>query len=489
MTIQSKNWRLYQEEAATFFREQGCSTEVEAKVIGVRTKHKIDVWVTFSRYGLECKWVIECKLWNKRVSKEKVNALKTTVEDIGADRGIIICEKGFQSGALQAARGTNITLIPSFEEFKKTAKTDLNTLKLIPDNTSSIPISQLYCFPLDNGPNSLLYKNDILFVGNQQGSNIAFINPLNKTILDTVELDNYELAPSRGAKSKREIGRYPPGNMTVADGKLFVGQVFSDFILVIDIETRSVIRRIFIPGGGEGILASSPDGNKVYFSSNKISKFFIIDSSTYKFEAIPYPGSGRGASSILAHPNGQKLYVGIQRGGQLRGKTYSGGNSFLAVYNLQNGLYESEIYLAEITDETSDDGMPICLTLDTENDLLYIGMFQSRKGIYCLDTKENRIVNNITFEPNSHNKYFEWVDPLAQAIYKEYLLSVNRNNYELVILKKESRNEVRTIPLTEALNGPRDIVIIGDEAIISYPKRNGLIFVDLVKATDTKKLI
>ena len=56
--------------------------------------------------------------------------------------------------------------------------------------------------------------------------------------------------------------QHPPGNIACADGKLFVGQVFSDFVLVIDIETQSIIKRIPIPGGGEGAIAASPDGRQ-----------------------------------------------------------------------------------------------------------------------------------------------------------------------------------------------------------------------------------
>ena len=44
------------------------------------------------------------------MNKLHVLALRTIVNDIGADRGFIISEKGFQSGANEAARDANITL-------------------------------------------------------------------------------------------------------------------------------------------------------------------------------------------------------------------------------------------------------------------------------------------------------------------------------------------------------------------------------------------
>ena len=124
------DWRQYQEETASFFRGLGCSVDVEAVVHGPYAEHRVDVWVQFVRYGVQCKWVVECKLWNSNVSKEKVMALKAIVDDVGADRGIIITEKGFQSGAYDAARGKNLTLVTALEEFKRTALTAMESRPL-----------------------------------------------------------------------------------------------------------------------------------------------------------------------------------------------------------------------------------------------------------------------------------------------------------------------------------------------------------------------
>ena len=95
------DWKQYQEETAKFFRSLGCEAEVEAKVAGARAEHSIDVWVRFKRFGLESRWAIECKHWNSSVPKEKVLVLKSLVEDVGADRGILISAAGFQSGAVR----------------------------------------------------------------------------------------------------------------------------------------------------------------------------------------------------------------------------------------------------------------------------------------------------------------------------------------------------------------------------------------------------
>lgn len=118
------NWRRYQEETAEFFRSLGCEADVEAKVPGARAEHRIDVWVRFKKFGLETKWVVECKYWNSSVTKEKVLVLRSVVEDVGADRGILISAAGYQSGAVRAAEKTNITLT-DLEGLKETAQEDL----------------------------------------------------------------------------------------------------------------------------------------------------------------------------------------------------------------------------------------------------------------------------------------------------------------------------------------------------------------------------
>ena len=474
-----KDWQEYQEKTASFFRKQGCIAEVDAKVKGARATHNLDVRVSFSNHGIDCNWVIECKLWNKRVPKEKVLVLKTIVDDIGADKGIILSEKGFQKGAYDAARQSNITLVTSLEEFERTAKTISKSIKLRLNVQQTENEPPIFEFPNKDQPHTLLMQGSRLFIGNWQTGNISIIDPQNRTIESIIELDNYEALSSSTKTSKtREIRRYQPGNMAIADGRLFLGQVFSDFILAIDIATKSIVKRLVIPGGGEGSITSSSDSRLVYFASNKENYFFIIDSATYEYKRVPYPSGGRGSMYILAHPHKPHLYIGIQRGGTLNGKSYPGGNSFLAVYDLANQKYIKNIYLAEIRDNRSDDSTPACLLWDGDH-YIYVGMFQSNKGIYKIDEETLEIVQNISFEPNKYNKYFTWVDPLSLALFKNSVISLNRNNRELVLVDKQSGEISRSIYLGEAPNGPRDVVVYGNEAIVSYPERHGLIFINL----------
>jgi hypothetical protein len=117
-------WKKYEEKAAEFFISLGLKATVGKEVPGVRGSHEVDVFVEGSLYGIEFKWVVECKAWKSNVPKEKVMALISIVQDIGADRGFLLSEKGFQSGAIRAVNNTNITLT-SINDLQSTVEEEL----------------------------------------------------------------------------------------------------------------------------------------------------------------------------------------------------------------------------------------------------------------------------------------------------------------------------------------------------------------------------
>jgi hypothetical protein len=122
------NWKDYQEEAATFFRSLGLSASTDITVKGVRTSHDVDVLVKSIHVGFEVTWIVECKHWQTRVSKLHVLALREIVSDVGADRGILLSEAGFQSGAIEAATLTNVQ-VTSLAEVSISAKNDIYAMR------------------------------------------------------------------------------------------------------------------------------------------------------------------------------------------------------------------------------------------------------------------------------------------------------------------------------------------------------------------------
>jgi restriction system protein len=121
-------WKEYQEEAASFFRSLGLDASTDVTVKGVRTTHDIDVLVKSEYVGFEIVWIVECKCWKTPVSKSHVLALREIVTDTGADRGILLSESGFQSGAIEAANLTNVQ-VTSLEEVSVTARSDFFSMR------------------------------------------------------------------------------------------------------------------------------------------------------------------------------------------------------------------------------------------------------------------------------------------------------------------------------------------------------------------------
>ncbi|HII4349572.1 TPA: restriction endonuclease [Enterobacter cloacae] len=122
MTKHNKNidsdWYKFQEEICDHFNNLGANAKTNVTVDGVRGSSDIDVVVVSKYLGTDFKWFVEAKYWNSNVTKEIVHAFSTVLQNTGADRGFIISKNGFQSGAIEATKHTNISLY-TFDEFKK----------------------------------------------------------------------------------------------------------------------------------------------------------------------------------------------------------------------------------------------------------------------------------------------------------------------------------------------------------------------------------
>ncbi len=122
-------WQEYQEEAAALFRSLGLEATTDERLDGVRSAHDVDVVVRSRRAGLEQSWVVECKWRRRRVEKLHVSALAEIVRDVGADRGVLLSEVGFQAGAVRMAYKSNVTLT-SLAELREEAAEEMLTLRL-----------------------------------------------------------------------------------------------------------------------------------------------------------------------------------------------------------------------------------------------------------------------------------------------------------------------------------------------------------------------
>lgn len=111
------DWYNFQEDICNHFNSLGADAKTNQTVQGVRTTHDVDILVKTKFLGANLTWIVEAKDWHSNIPKEKVFALRSIVDDIGADKGFIVSQNGFQSGAYEAARYSNISLL-TFDELK-----------------------------------------------------------------------------------------------------------------------------------------------------------------------------------------------------------------------------------------------------------------------------------------------------------------------------------------------------------------------------------
>lgn len=71
---------------------------------------QIDVLIRHRQGLYEHLVVVECKYWRQSVKRLHVDALATTVREVGAAKGVLFSSKGFQAGAITQAEGEGIDL-------------------------------------------------------------------------------------------------------------------------------------------------------------------------------------------------------------------------------------------------------------------------------------------------------------------------------------------------------------------------------------------
>lgn len=108
-------WEELQDYVALLLNQAGYHAMSPCTIDTVRGQVEVDVLVE-SPDVLVKKIICECKFWKTPVPKEKVHAFRTVVHDSGAALGLLISRVGFQSGAIEAAKFSNVQLL-TWEEF------------------------------------------------------------------------------------------------------------------------------------------------------------------------------------------------------------------------------------------------------------------------------------------------------------------------------------------------------------------------------------
>ena len=134
----NRDWRQFQDDVAEVLNLiPGCVARVNQPVHGARigTVH-VDVLAEFGDprdptdttgpfspkggHRFVFKVVVECKFWKRPIPQEKIFALKTIVEDVGAALGVLISEAGVQHGVTEYLNHPGNVVAMTFEEFQRT---------------------------------------------------------------------------------------------------------------------------------------------------------------------------------------------------------------------------------------------------------------------------------------------------------------------------------------------------------------------------------
>jgi restriction system protein len=112
------HWRQLQEAAARILRESGMAATTDATLNLARGSVNVDVFARDPASSPPSTMIVECKLWKRRVTREKVHALRTVVADSGANLGVLLAAYGAQQGAVDATGFSNV-VIRDWREFQE----------------------------------------------------------------------------------------------------------------------------------------------------------------------------------------------------------------------------------------------------------------------------------------------------------------------------------------------------------------------------------
>ena len=144
--VAPRNWQDLQIKVAKIYSDIGYETHIEADIPIVRGTVNVDVLCIKKTALVNETIIIECKHWNNRVPKTIAHAFRSVIADHGANSGYIISKSGFQEGAYESIKNTNIRLL-TFDEFQSAIRS--TWLEAVIDNIEEVgyPLRK-YCDPL-----------------------------------------------------------------------------------------------------------------------------------------------------------------------------------------------------------------------------------------------------------------------------------------------------------------------------------------------------
>ena len=132
---QDHKWKKFEKIIAGIhiLRAEGAEVKLNDHIVGKDSKgrRQIDVSIRFKNTFYPYLTIIECKDTGRKVEIKEVSAFVSTMEDVGAQRGVMVSAGGFQSGAIGTAEANNIELFTLSEiktDWTKKINAEVHTL-------------------------------------------------------------------------------------------------------------------------------------------------------------------------------------------------------------------------------------------------------------------------------------------------------------------------------------------------------------------------
>ncbi|TQR83272.1 hypothetical protein D8S82_28010 [Mycobacterium hodleri] len=197
------------------------------------------------------------------------------------------------------------------------------------------------------------------------------------------------LAPSTGGSSTTgfgvigtisSVGSAPAMVATSPDGRrVYIADATNGEVRVVDTATNTVIGSPILVAPYSTAIRVSPDGKKVYVLSRNLAAISVIDTTTNTHTRDISVGGNPWDAALS--PDGSQLYVSspwYQTGGVDKG-------GFVAVVNTATGAVTSKISFGI-------HGSPVGLAVSPDGRRLYVADFSTAGTISVVDTTTNKIV-------------------------------------------------------------------------------------------------
>ncbi|SEP06022.1 restriction endonuclease [Mucilaginibacter sp. OK283] len=206
------DWGKYEEEVFGACKLSFPNAQV-VKDVKIRGRHskrsrQIDIMITETVGGKEIKIAVDCKYYNKKADIKKVESFIGMLDDIGADKGLMISEKGYTESALQRAYNNPQHLeldIYSLEDFKDRFHGEL-AIPMAGENGAIIvaPFGWIVDARRTPGAICYLYQRGLTFDEAGEARELAYINFWDKKSgSDT--LDNLLKLQEDGIRDGRKV--------------------------------------------------------------------------------------------------------------------------------------------------------------------------------------------------------------------------------------------------------------------------------------------